>query len=52
MKRILEKRETGVFLIIVILCVAVSIYSPNFLTKNNLLNILVNNTLSFAFQNC
>ncbi|MGI6070240.1 MAG: ABC transporter permease [Blautia sp.] len=44
MKRILEKRETGVFLIILILCVAVSIYSPNFLTRNNLLNILVNNT--------
>ena len=43
MKRILEKRETGVFLIILILVVGISLYSPNFLTKTNILNILVNN---------
>ena len=43
MKKILEKRETGVFLILVLLCFGLSLYSPSFLSYTNIKNVLVNN---------
>ena len=42
MKKILEKRETGVFLILVLLCFGLSLYSPSFLSYTNIKNVLVN----------
>lgn len=43
MKRIIERRETSVFLILVLLCVVLSVYSPSFLSYTNIKNVLVNN---------
>ncbi|MDD2956993.1 MAG: ABC transporter permease [Lachnospiraceae bacterium] len=43
MKKILERRETGVFLILAILCFMLSIISPAFLSYTNIKNVLVNN---------
>ena len=43
MKKILEKRENGVFLILVLLCFGLSLYSPSFLSYTNIKNVLVNN---------
>lgn len=42
MKKILEKRETGVFLILLLLCLGLSLYSPSFLSYTNIKNVLVN----------
>nr|WP_295283567.1 ABC transporter permease [uncultured Blautia sp.] len=42
MKKILERRETGVFLILVLLCLGLSLYSPSFLSYTNIKNVLVN----------
>lgn len=44
MKRLFEKRETSIFLMLVALCVMLTAYSANFLTRTNILNILISNT--------
>jgi len=43
MKWLIKKHETVIFLILVVLCISFSLYSKNFLTKTNILNILVGN---------
>lgn len=43
MKKVLERRETGVFLILLLLCLGLSFYSPSFLSYTNIKNVLVNN---------
>lgn len=44
MKKLLERRETSVFLILVALCIGLTIYSPTFLSYTNIKNVLVSNT--------
>lgn len=44
MKKLLERRETGIFLILAAICIALGSYSPVFFTQVNIRNILVNNT--------
>ena len=40
-KRFLHAKETPVFLVIILMCVVLSILTPNFLTKSNILTTLV-----------
>lgn len=40
-KRFLRAKETPVFLVIILMCVVLSILTPNFLTKSNILTTLV-----------
>ena len=44
MKKLLERRETSVFLILAVLCIGLTIYSPAFLSYTNIKNVLVSNT--------
>lgn len=44
MKKLIERRETGIFLILAVICTGLSLYSPAFFTQVNIRNILVNNT--------
>ena len=43
MKKVLQRRETGVVLILAALCLGLSLYSPSFLSYTNIKNVLVNN---------
>ena len=43
MKKLFERRETSVFLMLAVLMIGLSIYSPTFLSYTNIKNVLVNN---------
>lgn len=43
MKRLGNRRETSIFVMLAVLCIALSLYSASFFTRSNILNILVSN---------
>lgn len=44
MKKIIEKRETSVFIILLVMCIGLTLYSPAFLSYTNIKNVMVSNT--------